>query len=171
MRKTQHGFTLVEVLAVLAVVAILVGIATPTLRQFSANSRTAAATNSLVTALATARSEAIRQSKPVSVCSSSDQLTCANSADWSTGWIVFADGSGTAGVLDPGDTLLQSWPAPGNMTVNASDKFLQYNARGMTNPPAAFTFNMYVPQCKGQNQTRINVTVGGSPQNTHIACP
>jgi type IV fimbrial biogenesis protein FimT len=171
MRKTQHGFTLVELLAALAVVAILVGIATPSLRQFSANSRTIAATNSLVTALATARSEALRQSRTVTVCASSDQQTCANSANWSTGWIVFADVSGTPGVLDAGDTLLQSWPAPGNMTVTASDKFLQYNARGMTNLGAAFTFNTYVPGCQANNQTQIVVTVGGSPQNTHIACP
>jgi type IV fimbrial biogenesis protein FimT len=171
MRKTQHGFTLFEVLAVLAVVAILVGIATPTLRQFSANSRTTAATNSLVTALATARSEAIRRSMPVSVCASSNSQTC-NDPNWSNGWIAFTDASGTAGQLDGSDVLLQAWPAPGgNMTVSASANYLQYSARGMTNPAAAVTFNTYVAGCRGLNETQIVVTVGGSPQNTHIACP
>ena len=172
MRKTQHGFTLVEILAALAVVAILVGIATPSLRQFSANSRTTAATNSLVTALATARSEAIRRSVPVSVCSSSNSQTCADSTTWSSGWIVFTDASGTAGELDGSDVLLQAWPAPGsNMTVSSSANYLQYNARGLANLPAAITFNTYVSGCRGPNKTQIVVTVGGSPQNTHIACP
>jgi type IV fimbrial biogenesis protein FimT len=171
MRKTQHGFTLIELLTALAVVAILVGIATPSLRQFSASSRTVAATNSLVTALATARSEALRRSVPVTVCSSTNAQSCAASHDWSTGWIVFTDATGTSGQLDGTDLLLQAWPAPGNMSVSADANTLQYNSRGMASLAAAVTFTTWVPGCRGQTRTQIVVTVAGSPQNTHIACP
>jgi type IV fimbrial biogenesis protein FimT len=172
MRNTQHGFTLIELLTAIAIVAILAGIATPTLRQYAANSRTTAATNSLVSALATARSEALRRSVPVTVCSSTDSQSCAASTTWSTGWIAFTDASGTSGQLDGTDVLLQAWPAPGgNMSVTSTNNTLQYNARGMANLAAAITFNIWVPGCRGSNQTQIAVTVAGSPQNTHIACP
>jgi type IV fimbrial biogenesis protein FimT len=176
MRKTQHGFTLAELLAAMAVVAILVGIAIPTFRQFSASTRATAATNSLVTALATARMEALRRSTPVSVCASTNSQTCAASSTWSTGWIVFTDGSGTTGQVDGADAVLQAWDAPGlTMTVNSSTKYIRYDARGMVwvTPDYTFpvTFNTWSAGCKGTNQTQVSVTVGGSPQSTRIACP
>jgi type IV fimbrial biogenesis protein FimT len=175
MRNTQHGFTLVELLTAVAIVAILAGIATPTLRQFAANSRTTATNNSLVSALAIARSEALRRSVPVTVCSSSDSATCTGTQplDWSKGWIVFTDGSGTPGTFDPpGDVLLQAWPAPGgNMSVSGDANFLQYNARGMASKATTVTFQTWVTGCRGMNISQIVVTVAGSPQNTHIACP
>jgi type IV fimbrial biogenesis protein FimT len=178
MRKTQHGFTLPELLAAMACVAILVGIAIPTMRQFSASSKATAATNSLVTALATARMEALRRSIPVSVCASTNSKTCATSNTWSTGWIVFTDGSGTKGQVDGADIVLQAWDAPGfSMTVNSSTKYIRYDARGMAwvgpGPDYTFpvTFNTWSAGCKGKNQTQVAVTVGGSPQSTRIDCP
>jgi type IV fimbrial biogenesis protein FimT len=174
MRNTQHGFTLIELLTAVAIVAILAGIATPTLRQFAANSRTTAATNSLVSAFATARSEALRRSVPVTVCASSDSATCTGAValDWSKGWIAFTDASGATGQLDGTDVLLQAWPAPGaNMSVSGDKPTLQYNARGMANLGAQVTFLVWVPGCRGPNQTQIVVTVQGSPHNSHNACP
>jgi type IV fimbrial biogenesis protein FimT len=177
MRKTQHGFSLAELLTAMAVIAILAGIAIPTLRQFSASSRTTAATNSLVTALATARSEALRRSLPVSVCASADSQSCSGSTTWNTGWIVFTDGSGTAGQVDGSDVLLQAWDAPsGNMSVTSSTKYLRYDARGMvwsqtTDYVFPVTFNTLPSGCKGNNQTKVSVTIGGSPQSTRLACP
>jgi type IV fimbrial biogenesis protein FimT len=169
MRKTQHGFTLAELLTAMAVVAILSAIAIPTLRQFSANSRTTAANNSLVSAFAVARSEALRRSTQVTVCSSTNSQTCANSTTWGTGWIAFTDLNAN-GALDGTDVLLQAWSAPSGVSVTSTAKFLTYDARGMAKLAPA-TFNTWVPGCGGPNQTQVVVTVGGSPQNTHIACP
>jgi len=175
MRKTQHGFSLTELMVALAIIGILLGIATPSYRQFSGNSRTVATTNSLVGALAVARSEALRRATPVTICASSDQLSC-NTTDWSTGWIVFTDG-GVAGNVDPNDRIIQAWPAPGgNSKVgliypNAPFGWLQYTARGMTNLAGVATFTAYVQGCKGNNQSQVVVTVMGSPQTTKIACP
>jgi type IV fimbrial biogenesis protein FimT len=172
MRKTQHGFTLPELLTAIAIVGILAAITVPTLRQFSANTRTAAANNSLISALAIARSEALRRSTPVTVCSSADAATCANSTNWATGWIAYADVNANGAFDAASDQLLQAWSAPsGNVSVSSTANLLTYNTRGMMNLGAAITFKTWVQGCRGLNQTQVVVTVGGSPQNTHIACP
>jgi type IV fimbrial biogenesis protein FimT len=175
MRMTQHGFSLTELLVALAIIGLLVGIATPSYRQFSGNSRTVATTNSLVGALAVARSEALRRATPVTICASSDSQSC-NTSNWSNGWIVFTDAS-VAGTVDGTDRIVQAWPAPGgNSTVSLSyptngNAWLQYTARGMTSLAGQATFTAYVQGCKGNNQSQIVVTVAGSPQTTKIACP
>lgn len=175
MRTTQHGFTLSELLVALAIIAILVGLATPSYRQFSANSRTVATTNSLVGALAVARSEALRRATAVSICASSDLQSC-NTSDWTTGWIVFTDAS-VAGTVDGSDKIIQAWPAPGgNSKVGltyapSGGQWLQYTARGMTSLTGQATFTAYVVGCKGNNQSQVVVTIAGSPQTTKIACP
>jgi type IV fimbrial biogenesis protein FimT len=176
MKTAQHGFTLLELMTALTVLAVLVAIATPSFRQFSANSRTAATANSVANALAVARSEALRRAMPVAICGSNNGVACTGSPDWSGGWLVFTDNSGTAGALDATDIPIQYWPAPsGGATVNMvaanADKYVRFNARGMNAQTTTDTFTISVPGCTGNNISQIVVTVSGSPQLTKLACP
>jgi type IV fimbrial biogenesis protein FimT len=174
MRNTQHGFTVLELMTALAVVGVLVALAAPSFKQSSGNSRTAAAANSLVSALAVARSEALLRSTLVSICASPDGQTCANTTDWGAGWIAFVDNTGTPGTLDPNDKLIQAWAGPGgNVAVSftAAKNYIQFDARGMNKLGAVATFKTWFPSCVGNNRTQIVVTVAGSPQSTKIACP
>jgi type IV fimbrial biogenesis protein FimT len=176
MKIAQHGFTLLELMTALAVVGVLVAIATPSFKQFAANSRTAAAGNSLANALAVARSEALRQSTPVSICASQDGKTCQDTTDWSIGWLVFTDNSGTKGLLDSTDVAIQAWPAPaGGVTVTLvatnADHYVRFNARGMNDRSTTDTFTVAVAGCRGNNISQIAVTASGSPQLTKVACP
>lgn len=84
-KSASHGFTLVELLVTVAVLAVVLGIAVPSYQSFISRNRLAATTNELVSALALARSEAVKRAKPVSVVS----------ADWSAGWEVSVDEDGT----------------------------------------------------------------------------
>ena len=106
----SRGFTLVELLVVLAVGAILLAIAIPSYAFLVNSSRLAAVTNDLVTALHLARSEAIKRGMRVTVCKTSNAMAatpaCDTTASWQQGWLVFADG-GTKGVIDSGDILLR----------------------------------------------------------------
>lgn len=58
--RRAAGFTTVELMVTLVVVAILVALATPTLRGIVANGRVKAASQSLQSGLARARAEAVR---------------------------------------------------------------------------------------------------------------
>ena len=68
--RSNRGFTLIELMVVCAVVAILVGVAAPSLNHFVQTNRLSNETNSLVSALNLARSEAINLRSPVTVCAS-----------------------------------------------------------------------------------------------------
>ncbi|HUX29636.1 MAG TPA: GspH/FimT family pseudopilin [Thiobacillus sp.] len=106
----SRGFTLVELLVVLAVGAVLLAIAIPSYAFLVNSSRLAAVTNDLVSALHLARSEAITRRMRVTVCKTSNAMAetpaCDTTAGWQQGWLVFIDG-GTKGVIDSGDTVLR----------------------------------------------------------------
>jgi type IV fimbrial biogenesis protein FimT len=169
-RSHQRGFTLFELMVSIMILALLVGLAVPTFRTITANSRTSAATNNLASALAVARSEALRQSTTVSICPSSDQKTC-DVPDWTKGWIAFTDANAD-GVLGTGDALIQAWPSAGpTMTVSSAAPFLQYNPRGMMNLGGSKTLTIAASGCKGNHKSQIVVTVVGSVQQSYVACP
>lgn len=93
MKKQYSGFTLIELIVTVSIVAILVSIAAPSFRTMLENNRASAATNEFVSALLLARSEALKRRNNVSICTSIDQNTCAGNGvtDFTSGWIVFQD--------------------------------------------------------------------------------
>jgi type IV fimbrial biogenesis protein FimT len=92
--KKYTGFTLVELMIVLAIVSILLMVGAPSLKTFMQGNRLVASTNELLSALHLARSEAIKLNSRVSICESSDGSTCSNTGSWQNGWIVFVDADG-----------------------------------------------------------------------------
>ncbi|MCD9045889.1 GspH/FimT family pseudopilin [Luteimonas sp. MHLX1A] len=90
----NRGFTLVELMVTVAIVAILAAIAFPNFRASFRSNRLATTNNELVAALALARSEASRSALGAGLCASADGLTCSD--DWNEGWLVWVDRPGGA---------------------------------------------------------------------------
>jgi len=65
--ETSRGFTLIELMIVIALIAIIAGIAVPNYQSSMQNTRETSARNSLVGALQLARSEAITRNITVTV--------------------------------------------------------------------------------------------------------
>jgi type IV fimbrial biogenesis protein FimT len=96
--RSCTGITLIEILVVVAIVAILAAVAAPNLSDLFINNRLSTAANEVVTAINTARSEAMRRGTVVTMqrCAAVDSATgCAQAssaaADWSKGWFMFVD--------------------------------------------------------------------------------
>lgn len=86
-RSRARGFTLVETMVVIALVAILAALAAPSWTQLRARNAVRAAVNDFNASLQFARSEAVRLNNPVTLCPSVDAINCVN-AGFETGWIV-----------------------------------------------------------------------------------
>lgn len=83
------GFTLVEMLVVLAIMVLVMAFAVPAYSRLVQQQRLQLAGEALRAALASARIEAIRQGVSVRVCASADGAACTpHSAQWGAGWLV-----------------------------------------------------------------------------------
>jgi type IV fimbrial biogenesis protein FimT len=104
--KRQNGFTMTELMVVVAIVAILLAIGVPSFRYVTNANRMTAEVNGLLGDLMFARGEAIKQGLPVVVCPSADNQTCANVTTWESGWIICVDANAN-GTCDVGESVLR----------------------------------------------------------------
>jgi len=140
----QTGFTLLELMIVVAIAGIVMAIGVPSFQSITTTNRIAANTNELITALNLARSEAVKRSAAVSVCKSADGAICTTSGDWDQGWIVYVDSN---------DEVLRVFESlGGNTTLTSDDAVVTYTALGALDDTVEFDLNV-----KSENRCiRIN---------------
>ena len=184
--KYARGFTLIELVVVLALASILVTIAVPSFRGFFQDSRATTESNLLLSALTLARNSAVTQGVPVSVCAANTSRTnCAGSnTDWGQGWLVFTDGGSTPGSLDTNSSekVLKIFPALGKQsTISTGVSFLQYLPEGKLNssliPATALNsasmveMKLAVSPCTSNRGRDVTVMLTGYASVSKIACP
>ena len=130
-KRTLAGFTLIELMTVLAVATILLSIGIPSFRALLQNLRITSTANGFFAAMNLTRSEALKRGMPVHLS------TVDGGIDWSKGWVVFVDSNGT-GQLDEGDEVIfKRDQIPNGMTIDPkftskTVKYLTYNGSGRT---------------------------------------
>ncbi len=124
-RKHTSGFTLVELLVVVAIVGIAASIAMPNFQSTVSGNLALDQQRGLTATIAYLRSEASKRSL-VTFCSSDDTHmdtpTCNSVSDnnWNDGWIAFSDADGD-GVINDDDVLLRvQGQQSGQLTVRSS---------------------------------------------------
>jgi len=128
-KRRHRGYTLLELLIVMSIVAILAMIAEPGFQYVTNSNRVATEVNSLLGDVLFARSEAVKEGQTVTICSSTDGQTCSGSIDWQNGWIVFLDTNGDHVVQAPGEAVIRVQPQ-----FTSTDTFVS------TDAPTPFTY-------------------------------
>ncbi|HFD92128.1 MAG TPA: prepilin-type N-terminal cleavage/methylation domain-containing protein [Gammaproteobacteria bacterium] len=153
MKHSNTGFTLIELLMTLIVVSIVVSLGAPALSDIIRNNRLTTQTNTLVTALNLSRSEAIKRNVNITMCASSDQITCTNDG-WENGWIIMDDNNQVLRVFEPLEGL---------SSMASTTQSIQYTPTGFISGGAAVTFDLCAKS--GAPGRQINITPTGRPSN------
>lgn len=169
MQIRTAGFTLIELMVTLSVLAILLTIGIPSLQMFIQNSRLQSQSTSLMGDLNYARAEAVRLGSPIAVCASADGATCSGTLVWETGWVVFNDVN-TNNTVDANELLRAAPALGGGNTMRSGRTLVRFNAQGFSN---GFNDTFRVCDIRGparargvvlSNQGRVrNDIVGGCP--------
>jgi type IV fimbrial biogenesis protein FimT len=175
MKRNQDGFTLMELMVTLSIVAILVVIAIPGFTTTIKDNRITGLVNEFVVALNFTRSEAIKRGVRVSMCKGSDGTSCVAdgaASNWSQGWIIFTDLDVDA-VYDAGtETIVKvQGSAPSQITIIGNtnvDDIISYKPNGLIQQAGSITF---CDDRTGENGKRIAIaSITGRPQIQAVVC-
>lgn len=158
--RYMKGFTLVELIVIIAIATILFGMGIPSFRSMMQNTRLATQANAFVSDLNLARSEAVKRGEPVALCKSANGSTCVTTGTWQQGWIVRVPGTGellrVRGELKGGMTLT------GNANVANS---ITYRANGTVTQQGT------VKLCAQERGVNIIINMGGRARTESTTCP
>ncbi|MEO6920053.1 MAG: GspH/FimT family pseudopilin [Collimonas sp.] len=153
MSIASRGFTLIELMVTIVVVAILAAVGIPTMGNFISQNRLSGNVNEFIGATMLARSEAIQRGGAVTMCRSANAETQASpvcdttTTDWTSGWLIYVGTALTAPTS--ANILARQGPfttgtsiAPTSSATTPTLTTITYNATGIPSPapPDYFTF-------------------------------
>ncbi|TXH62916.1 MAG: prepilin-type N-terminal cleavage/methylation domain-containing protein [Thiothrix sp.] len=156
-----RGFSMIELLATLAISSILMTVAAPSMLGFYQQYTVTSQANELVNALTQARSEAIRRNTPIRFCraSSESALSCAsNTGEWEY-WLLLANNA----VVNRG--LIRN---TGGLKQTANFQSLTFGADGLAYNNQQLLASAYIQLKAGSNIRCVNLS---SSRRTHVTKP
>lgn len=170
MKKAQQGFTALELMIVVVILAVLTTMAAPSLRDMLVRNRLGTVSGDLAFDFAYARSTAIQRGLRVGICASQAPHSTCNGTDWAQGWMLYTDAASdgfTAGT----DTVLRVHePLPAGYTLTATPATLVVQFRPSGPGDAVRTFESCFSGFVGRNVT-ISSTGRVAVLPTTAACP
>lgn len=131
--QDQRGLTLVELMTTLVILTLASTLGLTAFADAISRTRVQTALHLISADLAMARNTAIMRRNQVVACPGDPAGGCRKDADWSYGWIVFADTDGNRRPDSPHDLLrVNDAPsgAPGSIRLASTRQFVRYQRDG-----------------------------------------
>ena len=120
--KDMRGFTLVELMITIAILAIVLSIAAPSFRDILLNNRINTAAQEMHAALQIARSEAVKLKQTVTLCAANEDFDeCEKTTDWAKGWLLILNN----------DEVLKVWTVSDGLNITGPEDGIIVLASGM----------------------------------------
>lgn len=121
-RGRSHGFTLIELMVGIVVLAILAGIALPNFRDFMRRNAVTSQANALLADLQFARGDAATRRVISMMCASSNGTSCTGANAFEAGWVVYRETApGATASFGSADEVLRVTAAPRNLSIRLVD--------------------------------------------------
>lgn len=178
-KLNASGFTLIELMITVAIIAIVLTIAVPSFQQVIMNNRMATQANDLLGSMNLARSEAVKRGQRVALCKTADPFAatpaCTTSGAWGQGWLIFVDSDNDA--LSAGEVLLKVHESISPSTLSGDTNvanYLSYAADGTTRLAASNAFQSgtltLCPGTSGMTGRSIVVNAAGRARIASVPC-
>jgi type IV fimbrial biogenesis protein FimT len=152
-RSLFRGFTLIELVVTIAIVAVLAALAAPSMRDYTVRNQLSAIGSEFSGSVLRARNEAVSKNTCTTMCISTTfdnaSPSCATTGqDWQVGWILFLNPSCSSSLNSPAiaeDMILVRRPTSADYALNAQTsgrRKLFFNARGNSSLSGANEFDL-----------------------------
>lgn len=159
--NTTSGFTLIELMVTIAVLAVVLAIAVPSFKGVIQSNRVATSTNEIIATLSLARSEAIRNSRGSGVCASADGSECGG--NWGQGLMVWSDTNGDGDFDAADETVVRFVASHAQMDYSGAADLISFDGRGRRKGFDDFSIELQPKDC-GEQAFHRSISVNPTGQ-------
>ena len=141
--KRQNGFTLLELVITLSIVAILASFLPSVSAAFIYSNKVTAAINKVAADMSYARTEAITRNQNVELCKTLNGIECIRAMQWESGWMIFVDENKNR-KREMSEAVLRYQQAINTVNITyrgtASSHYIRFRPDGATGVNGTFAF-------------------------------